>query len=162
MVFDITCAHPSFTYLVTGPMCLGPLSEVFGRARVLQAANFWYLGESTHSLPSILPRVLIHVLSDSVELRVRICAEHGRNVGLPVSIRIRWQWVFVGESCISSMTSLIYPSDTGATLDWRGRPGRRVEARATRSSRRCVLPYAPPWSRCRPDLWCVDSAAGRL
>ncbi|KAH9929016.1 MFS polyamine transporter [Epithele typhae] len=28
---------------VFGPLLLGPLSEVYGRARVLQAANFWYL-----------------------------------------------------------------------------------------------------------------------
>ena len=27
-----------------GPTVLGPLSEIFGRARVLQAANLWYLG----------------------------------------------------------------------------------------------------------------------
>ncbi|KAI0773545.1 MFS polyamine transporter [Fomes fomentarius] len=26
-----------------GPLLLGPISEIFGRARVLQAANFWYL-----------------------------------------------------------------------------------------------------------------------
>ena len=28
-----------------GPLMLGPLSEIFGRARVLQGANAWYLGK---------------------------------------------------------------------------------------------------------------------
>lgn len=27
-----------------GPLFLGPLSEIFGRSRVLQIANLWYLG----------------------------------------------------------------------------------------------------------------------
>ena len=37
-----------FVILVIGPLVLGPLSEVFGRARVLQAANLWYLGIAPH------------------------------------------------------------------------------------------------------------------
>ena len=27
-----------------GPLFLGPLSEIYGRSRVLQLANLWYLG----------------------------------------------------------------------------------------------------------------------
>ena len=32
-----------------GPLFLGPLSELYGRSRVLQIANLWYLGTS-HTL----------------------------------------------------------------------------------------------------------------
>jgi MFS family permease len=35
------CAH---TQAAFGPLFLGPLSEIFGRSRVLQIANLWYLG----------------------------------------------------------------------------------------------------------------------
>ena len=72
-----------------GPLILGPLSEVFGRVRVLQAANFWFLGMSL--LKAILPYVytlLIAVLSFSVELWVCFCAERGGDVGIPVPIRV--------------------------------------------------------------------------
>ena len=31
--------------LAFGPLFLGPLSEIFGRSRVLQIANLWYLGK---------------------------------------------------------------------------------------------------------------------
>lgn len=40
-----------------GPLFLGPLSEIFGRSRVLQLANLWYLGEC------VLPRLLANVLN---------------------------------------------------------------------------------------------------
>lgn len=30
-----------------GPLFLGPLSEIYGRSRVIQLANMWYLGEPT-------------------------------------------------------------------------------------------------------------------
>lgn len=33
------------------PQLLGPLSEIFGRSRVLQLANMWYLGVSHHFFP---------------------------------------------------------------------------------------------------------------
>ena len=32
-------------FTAAGPLVLGPLSEAFGRRRILQLANFWYLGE---------------------------------------------------------------------------------------------------------------------
>ena len=72
-----------------GPLILGPLSEVFGRVRVLQAANFWFLGMSP--LKAVLPYIdtlLIAVPSFSVELRVCFCAERGGDVGIPVPIRV--------------------------------------------------------------------------
>lgn len=34
-------------YTAIGPLFLGPLSEIFGRSRVLQGANLWYLGANS-------------------------------------------------------------------------------------------------------------------
>ena len=31
-------------WVAIGPLFLGPLSEIYGRSRVLQLANLWYLG----------------------------------------------------------------------------------------------------------------------
>ena len=31
-------------FIAFGPLFLGPLSEMYGRSRVLQIANLWYLG----------------------------------------------------------------------------------------------------------------------
>ena len=39
-----TRSPPSSHGAVFGPLVLGPISELYGRARVLQAGNFWYLG----------------------------------------------------------------------------------------------------------------------
>lgn len=33
----------TFCLLAIGPLFLGPLSEIYGRSRVLQLANLWYL-----------------------------------------------------------------------------------------------------------------------
>lgn len=40
-----------------GPLILGPLSEIFGRSRVLQLANLWYLGDC------VSPRLIVNVLN---------------------------------------------------------------------------------------------------
>lgn len=34
----------TLTEIAFGPLFLGPLSEIYGRSRVLQLANLWYLG----------------------------------------------------------------------------------------------------------------------
>ena len=46
-------------FVAFGPLVLGPLSEIYGRSRVLQLSNLWYLGETRrndillndHSIP---------------------------------------------------------------------------------------------------------------
>ena len=50
------CSGVSFSLgvVAVGPLLLGPLSEIYGRSRVLQAANMWYLGEPLASLTLFL------------------------------------------------------------------------------------------------------------
>ncbi len=59
-----------------GPLVLGPLSEIVGRARVLQAANFWCLGGYSLPLPS--PK-------DSHPLRIRSSTVSGTNNPAPAA-----------------------------------------------------------------------------
>jgi MFS family permease len=35
---------PDLERIAVGPLFLGPMSEIYGRSRVLQLANLWYLG----------------------------------------------------------------------------------------------------------------------
>ena len=60
-----------------GPLVLGPLSEVFGRARVLQGANLWYLRKSRMGyMRSLLAASNIHVPPCcSVEPGLRLCSK---------------------------------------------------------------------------------------
>ena len=54
-----------------GPLLLGPLSEIFGRSRVLQLANLWYAGEYNLS-PR---RDLLIITQRSLEFRLWIRSE---------------------------------------------------------------------------------------
>lgn len=59
-----------------GPLFLGPLSELYGRSRVLQLANLWYLGKFTAYC--MLPIVLLisplmqHGIWAAVSLKIRV------------------------------------------------------------------------------------------
>lgn len=44
--FSLTSGREIEFYSAFGPLFLGPLSEIFGRSRVLQLANLFYLGMS--------------------------------------------------------------------------------------------------------------------
>ncbi len=35
-------------FIAVGPLVLGPLSEIYGRSRVLQIANLFFLGKSSN------------------------------------------------------------------------------------------------------------------
>lgn len=79
----------SFTSLIylkdIGPLFLGPMSEIFGRLRLIQSADLFFLSMS------YFPFCLLSLITPSVSLehRMRSRAQWGRTHRLPLSLRSR-------------------------------------------------------------------------
>lgn len=145
-----------------GPLILGPLSENFGRARVLQSANMFFFGAPTSVFHRKLPDVLTK--THSVESGMRVCAERSTNHGLPLPLGFRGKRSF-GSMCPLALSCAVYLLMISSV--WWRRSGRHVEPRRAWQSYRRVLAraLARPRHRARGgwlDRRAVDVALGVL
>ena len=64
-------------YSAFGPLLFAPLSEIYGRVRLLQSTNVLFLGEQTGQYGAIDKGSI----SSSLQPRMRFCSEHGATHG---------------------------------------------------------------------------------
>lgn len=127
-----------------GPLILGPLSENFGRARVLQSANMFFFGAPTSAFHRKLPDVLTS--THSVESGMWVCAERSTNHGLPLPLGFRRERSF-SSMCLFALACAEHLLMT--PLVRRRRSGRHVEPRRAWQSYSRILARAPARTRHR-------------
>jgi hypothetical protein len=122
-----------------GPLFLGPLSEIYGRSRVLQWSNLWYLG--INSFTGTIVVKWIHFISFSVE--------HGL-------------WIFSEQRTIDCFQIPSRNRRERPHVNWWRCRRRLLEDGTERSSNGNILISATAWSSRRSSMRCLDRREDHL
>lgn len=137
-----------------GPLFLGPLSEIFGRSRVLQIANLWYLG-MWRLLWFFCYTLTSGTSSPSMESGLRLRAKYGAARRIPSHRRLRRQRTVI-RMCLFIL-GFRPKSLTELYIDWWRCFGRLLEARGAWAGRGFVLPR----TSFGPSDWSCSRRMGR-
>jgi hypothetical protein len=145
-----------------GPLFLGPMSELYGRSRVLQVANMWYLGKC-------------HGLAKRELLNVHIFPQSGisgavlhrtRGKLLPSASLQDWAVAhllrYVSITTRSLTTSPVRPDSHMTCADWWRRPWRRLCSPRERSGHCNLFPRTSSRACRWPRSRCLDCGEEHL
>lgn len=134
--------------LALGPLFLGPLSEIYGRSRVLQLANLWYLGEPFYTGKGAYTKWGLSVWN--------LGCGFSQNTGQLIAFRFLAGLGGSAPLTVSFPASLtIYLLNMNA-IDRRGRRRWLLEGRRARASHCRVLFSSAPRTSYRTRMWCMD------